>query len=524
MVGGLILNFLIHAAENLGDELPPEARVPHVLIIDEAENFIGEDLRMAFPELRKFKFCVVAVFQDLSCLRKGDLDLQGKVISQCGLQITFQQGNPDDFEYLAKAFGYGSLDLTPLLVDTVLPDGYEWADTESVSVGESESRSESHSTSLTRSESRTQTRMTSESIQRSVAEALSESTTEGTSLSRTSGVGLSWSQGETHTDGVSTSVQVSAQDGRSHTETRSESDSLGRSQQKGTSEAQGQNRAAGESIQRRAASMFDEHRTQTASDSTSRQSSASETSGTNESHSTTEGQSDSVTRTDGFTQGQSVSETDGVSASRGLTLSGAVTAGESAGETRGRTRTEGQSVGRTTGTSEGMSEGTAAGESRGESTGHATSRTRTTGKTPLSRSRIVTRPTGSLVRSVADQIAAVANVLASLPDRVVMVKCRGMGAPFLVQVHEVLDAYEDAGKTRPRAWKEAELRAYIAAVEAAHPYYFTPPPGREDRVARFLTDAPDRPLVVDAGGCRCGADAGRAAPPRPAGASGFIDD
>ncbi len=110
----------------------------------------------------------------------------------------------------------------------------------------------------------------------------------------------------------------------------------------------------------------------------------------------------------------------------------------------------------------------------------------TRGKTPLAKHRIVSRPTGGLLRSVPDQIAAVMNALASLPDRVVMVKCKGMGAPFLMQVHDVLDPYAEAGQTRSPSWREMELARYADAVQAAHGYYFTPPERTEDRVATFL--------------------------------------
>ena len=75
------------------------------MIIDEAENFIGEDLRMGFAELRKFGLSLCLAVQDLNCLRKGELDLVNKVVSQCGLQMTFQQQAPTTLSSLAKLLG-----------------------------------------------------------------------------------------------------------------------------------------------------------------------------------------------------------------------------------------------------------------------------------------------------------------------------------------------------------------------------------------------------------------------------------
>ena len=79
---------------------------------------------MAVAELRKFKMSLILIFQDLSCLTKGELDLGPKVLSQCGIQITFQQQNPEDVELLAKHFAYPSLDLTPLMDTRDRPDGF----------------------------------------------------------------------------------------------------------------------------------------------------------------------------------------------------------------------------------------------------------------------------------------------------------------------------------------------------------------------------------------------------------------
>ena len=110
VIGDLIICELIATAR----QIPEGERREFFLFIDEAERHLAEDLGMAVAELRKFKMALVLIFQDLSCLTKGELDLGPKILSQYGIQMTFQQQNPEDVELLAKHFSYASLDLTPL--------------------------------------------------------------------------------------------------------------------------------------------------------------------------------------------------------------------------------------------------------------------------------------------------------------------------------------------------------------------------------------------------------------------------
>ena len=72
VVAGLVISGLIGAAKRLADRLPEEKRVPHMLIIDEAENFVGEEIRTGFQELRKFKVSIIFTVQDLSCLKPAE--------------------------------------------------------------------------------------------------------------------------------------------------------------------------------------------------------------------------------------------------------------------------------------------------------------------------------------------------------------------------------------------------------------------------------------------------------------------
>ena len=531
ILGGILINFLIHEAETIADEREEEDRVPHVLIIDEAENFIGEDIRMGFAELRKFRLGLCLAFQDLGCLKKGDLDLVGKVISQCGLQMTFQQGNPEDTEYLGKAFGYGNLDFTPLMSDTVLPDGYDWVDTESVAEGENATHTEARSSSTARTEGTSRSRTTSESIQESVSRALSASHTEGQSASRTEGRGYSWSRSDTESGSTTRSAQVSDRESLTNSWQQSTTDGVGKSEQQGTSEGIARGETAGQSshpVFPGTGIPVAPDRTLTTSGSLSRNRADNRSSGTNTTHNETAGQGVAIGKTQGATRGVSEQSGTGTSRGSGTSVNEADTRGKNSAVSTGETNTASRGTGRSQGQSEGTSASSTASETTGASDAVGRSRTVTRGKTPLARHRIVRVPTGSLVRSVQDQLAEVMNRLASLPDRTVLVKCKGLGAPFLMQVHDVLDPYDEAGITRSPGGRVYELSRYLDAVRAWHGYYFVPPVEREDRVGRFLraNEAGEPTLLApDAvGPLPPSTSAAPPSPSKPEGASGFIDD
>lgn len=608
VIGGMLISALINTAR----KTPEEERVDHYLIIDEAENYIGEDLRMAFSEMRKFRLPVCIAFQDLSCLRKGELDLVERVISICCLWLVFQQQDPENVEYLGKALKLGSLDMTPLLIDSTLPDGYDWVDTQTVSEGESESESSTVADSVSRTRSTTRQTHTSTSIQESVSLALSETRGESESSSwsegeseqrgegvtrstgrtdsaqftrgnsRSDGVGSSWSasDGRTRTQGQSASLTVSEgestqrgqgwsfqrgsnwsrqdSEGRSSQtgETRSEQDSEGTSSQKGKSsgtsegESSGSSESAGSSRVTR--SGGDGASTESANAGRSQSSSVT----------TTQGESESEGQSRSHSTGTSHSQTDGRSESHTEGVGGSVTRGESGSVSRGRnssvalgvgvssaegvshTDSRGGSVSRTAGTSETEGRGTsrsegearqvsssrgsnrsrgggaaasrgngvttsaslAFGRGRGESLGESdglsvgrtvgtgstkgTSRTVTSGKIPLARHRFLKVPNGKTVVAVADQFYDVMDRLAALPERVVFVKVKGMPAPFLMEVHEVLDPYAACGKPqRSREWRDAERETFLRKVYGAACYFEPTDEAHRGRVARFLAES-----------------------------------
>ncbi|MDZ4685278.1 MAG: DUF87 domain-containing protein [Planctomycetaceae bacterium] len=170
-IGGLFINEILEAVQIASRT----ARQPFYLFIDEASRFVGQDLIDALAQFRKMRLSICLAVQDLSSLQLRDIDMTSKVLSQCGIHITFQQKNPEDLEILGQLFGYPLLDFTPHTQEVDRFDGYEAIRTtdfsSSVTTGQgeaashSETRSGDHATttygfSHSKQESRTEGRTT----------------------------------------------------------------------------------------------------------------------------------------------------------------------------------------------------------------------------------------------------------------------------------------------------------------------------------------------------------------------------
>lgn len=144
-LGGLFINEILEAAQIASRT----ARQPFYLFIDEASRFVGQDLIDALAQFRKMKLSLCLAVQDLSSLKLRDIDMTSKVISQCGIHVTFQQKNPEDLEVLGQLFGYPLIDFTPLTHEVDRFDGYEeiqttdYSSSETTGGNETASKSES---------------------------------------------------------------------------------------------------------------------------------------------------------------------------------------------------------------------------------------------------------------------------------------------------------------------------------------------------------------------------------------------
>jgi hypothetical protein len=121
-VGGLLINEIIGTAmaTERGD------RPPFYLIVDEANYYMGEDLAKALKRTRKRGLSIWLGFQDIASMKDEHADMTGQVLSQCAVQISFQQKNPADLEILSQFFGDPNLDFKKLVMPVDRPDGYDW--------------------------------------------------------------------------------------------------------------------------------------------------------------------------------------------------------------------------------------------------------------------------------------------------------------------------------------------------------------------------------------------------------------
>jgi hypothetical protein len=128
-VGALIINEVIATAMNTDRG----ERAPYYLIVDEANYFMGEDLAKALKRTRKRGLSIWLGFQDIASMKDEHADMTGQVLSQCAVQISFQQKNPADLDILSKFFGDPNLDFTQLFMPVDRPNGYEWTPVDELS-------------------------------------------------------------------------------------------------------------------------------------------------------------------------------------------------------------------------------------------------------------------------------------------------------------------------------------------------------------------------------------------------------
>ena len=120
-----IADFLIHSISAAAETLPKKERTPHTLFIDEASQYVAEDLGEYLDEARKWKLSVALIGQQLSSFQRGDVDIGEKVLSHCKLLASFQQKGLDDVEKLGKFFALPNLLLEEGTQRHQVPDASE---------------------------------------------------------------------------------------------------------------------------------------------------------------------------------------------------------------------------------------------------------------------------------------------------------------------------------------------------------------------------------------------------------------
>jgi hypothetical protein len=204
-VGRPIADFMIHAIRNFCSEAPADERVPHHLIIDEASEFLGDDLGRFLDEARKWKLSVCLAAQQISNFRRGDIDISGQVLGHCKTFISFQQRNLEDVEILSKHFAYPNLILQERqhvmnLADPAADEIIELTDTSTgvvrgaaTSLGRSHADTKSEGVTLTEARSHAESKIagkaTSESRQTSTQIGEGHGSTSGASQGTGAGHG-----------------------------------------------------------------------------------------------------------------------------------------------------------------------------------------------------------------------------------------------------------------------------------------------------------------------------------------------
>lgn len=107
-IAGLLIQQITDVCKLFSDR---DERVPHFLIIDEAHEFIGEDLGMFLDQARKWQLSACLAGQHLSSFRKGEIDLTDQLLDNCKTVVCFQQKNIEDVEELGKYLGYPNYQL-----------------------------------------------------------------------------------------------------------------------------------------------------------------------------------------------------------------------------------------------------------------------------------------------------------------------------------------------------------------------------------------------------------------------------
>lgn len=94
-IGGLMVNEIIQTARNL----PRDIVKPTALVLDEFQNFVGEDLYAAIPETRQLGLQLFLSHQSFSQLEQGDVDMRG-IVWQARNRFMFAN-DADDADLLA---------------------------------------------------------------------------------------------------------------------------------------------------------------------------------------------------------------------------------------------------------------------------------------------------------------------------------------------------------------------------------------------------------------------------------------
>ena len=76
----------IKMAASSRSDIPSEARIPFYMYVDEFQNFATASFIEMLSEARKYALSLIIAHQNLAQLPK---DLQGSILTNCGIQVYF---------------------------------------------------------------------------------------------------------------------------------------------------------------------------------------------------------------------------------------------------------------------------------------------------------------------------------------------------------------------------------------------------------------------------------------------------
>ena len=435
--------------------VPRNERQQFYLLMDEAQNFLGDDLLALLKESGKYKLSVGLAVQALDNLQRREVDLVPAVLGQCGVRVTFQQQYEEHAMTLAKSLCYSMLDFTELLEETDRNDGYDWYLVGSETSGTSDTIGVQLSRGKTASFSDSHSRSFSKSVQVTESVGASDVETEGTSQQKGTQKGRNWSHGDT--------LGVSAQETVGTASSETESWNRGQAHAKGEGSVTGTSRS---------------HSTSASESYRSTGEKSTHTDGVTEGDSSNQSHSQQETVTD--SQGTGGSRQYGESRSRGVSTSGqhSEMSGENQSESqstsssksraRGRTRSVAESSGLSETEQFGTSVSRGITQSAGLSRSQGTSHSVTMQLTPLQRTRVEVRRTGRLTMAISDQYAQFSQQIQSLGRQHCLVAIAPLNTAFVLRVANVVDPFEQANFVE---WRSRAIDGMKSRLYEMHDYY-----------------------------------------------------
>ncbi len=212
--GTPIADFIINEIRNVCAEFDEAGeRTRHYLIIDEAGNYMADDLGDFLDEARKWQLSICLGAQHLSNFKKGNTDISGQVLGNCRTVISFQQRNLEDVESLGKFYAYPNLNLSELKHVTDRPD----RDADEIVLMKSRSTSDGLSQTRSAGESKGKNEGKGIHISKAQGNAVTESENEGYSVGkqkfRSKGIGSAAGTGMTSASGSSAGMSPMMIDG-----------------------------------------------------------------------------------------------------------------------------------------------------------------------------------------------------------------------------------------------------------------------------------------------------------------------